>query len=131
MAIVRAGPNEFLLVGRGGRLENRGSAIQSFLLPGTIWVLVPSAKHEATFEFTQETRDGIPLRFKGIVVYRVTEAGRDEVAHGIAPVRPRRPTPPATAVPPPWRRLASRATSQSVNLARGTVTTTKISAVAM
>jgi hypothetical protein len=73
MPNVKAGPNEFLLVGRGGTLENRGSAVQTFLWPGTIWVLVPSTKQEATFEFTQETRDGIPLRFKGIVIYRITD----------------------------------------------------------
>ncbi len=73
MPVVRAGPNEYLLIGRAGRLENRGSAVQAILLPGAIYVLVPSTKQEATFEFTQETRDGIPLRFKGIIVYRVTD----------------------------------------------------------
>jgi hypothetical protein len=73
MPNVKAGPNEYLLVGRGGTLENRGPAVQTFLWPGTIWVLVPSTKQEASFEFTQETRDGIPLRFKGIIRYRVTE----------------------------------------------------------
>lgn len=73
MPFVRSGPNEYLLVGRRGALENRGSAVQSFLLPGTIWVLVPGSKQEAAFEFTQETKDGIPLRFKGIIVYRVTD----------------------------------------------------------
>ena len=67
MAIVRAGPNQYLLVGRHGTLENRGSAVQVFLRPGTIHLLVPSTKQEAAFEFTQETRDGIPLRFKGTV----------------------------------------------------------------
>jgi hypothetical protein len=66
-------PNQYLLAGRGGRLENRGSAVQVFLWPGTVWVIVPSTKQEATFEFTQETRDGIPLRFKGLVVYRITD----------------------------------------------------------
>ncbi|HSI99030.1 MAG TPA: SPFH domain-containing protein [Patescibacteria group bacterium] len=73
MSFVRAMPNQYLLAGRGGRLENRGSAVQVFLRPGTVWVLVPSTKQEATFEFTQETRDGIPLRFKGLVVYRITD----------------------------------------------------------
>lgn len=73
MPFVRALPNQYLLAGRGGRLENRGSAVQVFLWPGTVHVLVPSTKQEATFEFTQETRDGIPLRFKGIVVYRITD----------------------------------------------------------
>jgi hypothetical protein len=70
---VRANPNQYLLTGGGGRLINRGSAVQVFLMPGSIWVLVPSTKQEASFEFTQETRDGIPLRFKGIVMYRITD----------------------------------------------------------
>lgn len=73
MAFVKAGPNEFLLVGRGGKLENRGTAVQTFVRPGSVTVLVPSTKQEATFEFTQETNDGIPLRFKGIVLYRITD----------------------------------------------------------
>ena len=64
MPVVRAGPNEYLLIGRQGRLENRGSALQVILRPGAIYVLVPSTKQEAAFEFTQETKDGIPLRFK-------------------------------------------------------------------
>jgi hypothetical protein len=73
MPVVKAGPNQYLLVGRGGTLENRGSAVQAILRPGAIYVLVPSTKQEAAFEFTQETRDGIPLRFKGIVIYRITD----------------------------------------------------------
>ena len=73
MPFVKAGPNQFLLAGRGGKLENLGSAVRPYLRPGTIHVLVPGTKQEATFEFTQETRDGIPLRFKGIVIYRITD----------------------------------------------------------
>ena len=73
MPVVRAGPNQYLLVGRGGDLEDRGSAVQTWLRPGTIYVLVPGTKQEAFFEFTQETKDGIPLRFKGTFVYRITE----------------------------------------------------------
>jgi len=76
MPAVSAGPNEYLLAGRGGRLENRGSAVNALLRPGTVYVLVPSAKQEASFEFTQETRDGIPLRFKGILIYRITDPVR-------------------------------------------------------
>jgi hypothetical protein len=75
MPSVKAGPNQYLLVGRKGTLENRGSAVSMFLRPGTIFVLVPSTKQEAAFEFTQETRDGIPLRFKGIVIFRITDPG--------------------------------------------------------
>ncbi len=73
MAIVRAGPNEYLLVGRKGVLENRSSAVSTWLRPGTIYVLVPSTKQEAAFEFTQETKDGVPLRFKGTFIYRITD----------------------------------------------------------
>ena len=73
MGIVRAGPNEYLLVGRKGVLESRGSAVTTFLRPGTIYVLVPSTKQEAAFEFTQETKDGVPLRFKGTFIYRIAD----------------------------------------------------------
>ncbi len=73
MPVVRAGPNQYLLVGRRGKLENRGSAVQAVLFPGAIYVLVPATKQEATFEFTQETKDGIPLRFKGVIIYRITD----------------------------------------------------------
>jgi SPFH domain / Band 7 family len=73
VAIVRAGPNEYLLVGRRGLLENRGSAVTVFLRPGAIYVLVPSTKQEAAFEFTQETKDGVPLRFKGTFIYRIAQ----------------------------------------------------------
>lgn len=73
MPFVKAGSAEFLLVGKGGKLVNKGSAIQTWLRPGSIYIRVPSTKVEAAFEFTQETKDGIPLRFKGIFVYRVTD----------------------------------------------------------
>jgi len=73
MPFVKAGSGEFLLVGKGGTLENKGTAIQTWLRPGSIYIRVPSTKVEAAFEFTQETTDGIPLRFKGIFVYRVTD----------------------------------------------------------
>ena len=73
MPVVRAGPNEYLLIGRRGTLENRGSAVRAVLMPGAIYVLVPGTKQEARFEFTQETKDGIPLRFKGIIIYRITD----------------------------------------------------------
>ena len=73
MPFVKSGSGEFLLVGRSGKLENRGIAMQTWLPPGSIWIRVPASKVEAAFEFTQETKDGIPLRFKGIFVYRVTD----------------------------------------------------------
>lgn len=95
MPFVKAQPNEFLVTGRRGHVVNRGSAVNVYLWPGTSWVLIPSTQQEATFEMTQESRDGIPLRFKGIVVYRVVrpeaaarmfdfsspEAGHIEIKH--------------------------------------------------
>jgi hypothetical protein len=38
--------------------------------------MVPSTSQEAPFELSQETRDGIPLRFKGLVIYRVARPER-------------------------------------------------------
>jgi len=73
MPVVKAGPSQYLLVGHHGTLENHGSAIQAILRPGAIFVLVPSTKQEASFEFTQETKDGIPLRFKGTFIYRIMD----------------------------------------------------------
>jgi hypothetical protein len=73
MARVKAGPNEYLVVGRAGKLTNLGTAIQTILWPGAVFVLLPSNKQEATFELTHESKDGIPLRFKGIVIYRITD----------------------------------------------------------
>ncbi len=71
--LVKAQPNEYLVVARGGDLENCGIAGRAFLWPGSSYALVTATKQEACFAMTQETRDGIPLRFKGTIVYRVTD----------------------------------------------------------
>jgi len=71
MPFITANPNEYLIVGHRGQIINRGVAARAFLWPGTPYVLLSSTQQEASFEMTQESRDGIPLRFKGIVVYRV------------------------------------------------------------
>jgi hypothetical protein len=73
MRYVTSGPNEYLVLGRGGRIENRGTAASVFVWPGSTYVRVPATKQEARFDMTQETRDGIPLRFKGIVIYHVVD----------------------------------------------------------
>src|SRR5207302_3910175 len=73
MRFVKANPNEYLVVGQRGRITNRGQAASAFLWPGATHVLVPSTQQEATFEMTQESKDNIPLRFKGIVIYRVVD----------------------------------------------------------
>lgn len=71
--LVKARSNEYLVVARRGDLENRGIAGRAFLWPGSSHALVDATKQEACFAMTQETKDGIPLRFKGTVVYRVTD----------------------------------------------------------
>jgi len=73
MTLIRANPSEYLIIGRGGKLTNLGTAIQTYLWPGSVFAIIPSIKQEATFELTHESKDGIPLRFKGIVVYRITD----------------------------------------------------------
>ena len=73
MPFITANPNEYLVVGRRGHIINLGVAARTFLWPGTPYVLLSSAQQEASFVMTQESRDGIPLRFKGIVVYRVVQ----------------------------------------------------------
>lgn len=73
MRFVKASPSEYLVVGRRGRIVNRGTAASALLWPGSTYVLVPSTQQEATFEMTQESKDSIPLRFKGIVIFRVVD----------------------------------------------------------
>jgi len=77
MPIVRTKPSEYLVVAEAGKLVNRGAAASQFLWRRMGYVKVPGDQQEARFEMTQETRDGIPLRFKGIVVLRIV---RPEVA---------------------------------------------------
>lgn len=72
MRFIKAQPHEFLLTGRKGRLTNRGLAASAWIFIGTSWVTVPSTQQKALFEMTQESKDGIPLRFKGLVVYRIS-----------------------------------------------------------
>jgi hypothetical protein len=71
MRFVKAKPSEYLIVGRHGALTSKGIAGSAMLWPGSTYVMIPSTKQETVFAMTQETKDGIPLRFKGIVVYRV------------------------------------------------------------
>lgn len=71
--LINARPTEFLVVSRGGKLRNLGVGGNAVLWPGTTVVTVPSVKQEACFAMTQESRDGIPLRFKGIVIFRVVD----------------------------------------------------------
>lgn len=71
MYFIKASPSEYLVVGHGGKITNHGIAAHVFIWPGWSYVRVPSIQQEALFEMTQESQDGIPLRFKGIVIFRV------------------------------------------------------------
>ncbi|MBL8918016.1 MAG: hypothetical protein JNJ54_04075 [Myxococcaceae bacterium] len=73
MRRVTAKVSEFLVVRRRRGLENLGAGATALLWPGMSCVTVSAARHEACFELTQETSDGIPLRMKGLVVYRVVD----------------------------------------------------------
>lgn len=92
MPFVKAKPSQYLVAGRNGVVKNYGTAVSTFLWPNTTFVLVPSTQQEAAFEMTQESTDGIPLRFKGMVLYRIsapeivagrfdfsTNLGKDEI----------------------------------------------------
>ncbi len=68
---VKALLNEYLVLGKNGRTVNRGLGASAFIWPGSSYLLISSSQQEAKFEMTQETKDGIPLRFKGLVIYRV------------------------------------------------------------
>lgn len=71
MPIIRTKPSEYLVAAERGKLVNRGAAARLFLRRKTPFVKVPGDQQEACFEMTQETQDGIPLRFKGIAVFRI------------------------------------------------------------
>ncbi len=71
MEFVKAKPNEYLVIAKSGEIKNLGIARSAFLWPGQSHIMVPSTQIEAQFAMTQETKDGIALRFKGIVVYHI------------------------------------------------------------
>ena len=73
MEFVKAKPNEYLIVAKAGKIKNLGVASSAFLWPSHSYALVPSTNIEAEFAMTQETKDGIALRFKGIVVYHISK----------------------------------------------------------
>jgi len=71
MEFVKAKPNEYLVLAKSGKIKNIGIASSALLWPGQSHILVPSTQIEASFAMTQESKDGIGLRFKGIVVYHI------------------------------------------------------------
>lgn len=70
---AKSNPHEYLIIGRSGAIRNLGPAASAFLPPGATHVLVPSTQQEAIFEMRQESKDGIPLRFKGSAIYWIDD----------------------------------------------------------
>ncbi len=68
---VTAKPNECLILIYKSKLSNPGNGASAILWPGSSYALVPTNAQETTFSMGQESEDGIPLRFKGIVIYRI------------------------------------------------------------
>ena len=73
MQFVKASPSQYLVVGEHGKTRNLGIAASAYLWRRSTYVLIPSTQQEANFEMTQESSDGVPLRFKGIVIYRISD----------------------------------------------------------
>ncbi|MAT45303.1 MAG: hypothetical protein CL609_23485 [Anaerolineaceae bacterium] len=73
MIKLSVGTNEFLIIGKRGKLHNYGSAITKIIFPWEIYHCIPATKQEVSFELTQESQDGIPLRFKGIIIFRIQD----------------------------------------------------------
>ena len=71
MEFVKAKPNEYLVVAKSGKIKNLGVARSAMIWPGQSFIMIPSTQIEAQFAMTQESKDGIPLRFKGIVIYHI------------------------------------------------------------
>jgi len=72
MRFVKARPSEYLVIGERGEIKNLGIAASAYLMRRASHVFISSTQQEATFEMTQESNDGVPLRFKGIVIYRIS-----------------------------------------------------------
>ncbi|QSZ42171.1 hypothetical protein GJV85_08615 [Sulfurimonas aquatica] len=98
MEFVKAKPNEYLVVAKAGNIQSLGVAGSKFIWPGQSSIMIPSTQIEAEFAMTQESKDGIALRFKGIVVYHIDKPevaaqrfdfsndGRAEINHLLANV---------------------------------------------
>jgi hypothetical protein len=71
MMIAKSNANEYLLIGKNGELYNKGRATFAFLFPGQSATIVPASQQKTSFAMTQESEDGISLRFKGVVIYHI------------------------------------------------------------
>jgi regulator of protease activity HflC (stomatin/prohibitin superfamily) len=75
---VSAKPSEYLIVFREGKVAERlcGQGGRFFKWPSDTYVLVPTTLKEVLFQANQVTRDGVDVRIRGMVVYRITDPNR-------------------------------------------------------
>jgi flotillin len=73
---ITALPCESLLIIRRRKLVNLGNGASCILFPGDSYALVPTTTVEHTWQMHQESWDGIKLRFRGIVIYRIVDVER-------------------------------------------------------
>jgi flotillin len=73
---VTALPCESLVIIRKRKLVNLGNGASCILFPGDSHALIPTTAVEHTWQMHQESWDGINLRFRGIVIYRIIDVER-------------------------------------------------------
>lgn len=70
---VTARPSECLVIVKNGKITNMGNGASTVVHPWDSFVFVPTTAIEHCFQMHQESIDGITLRFKGVVIYRIVD----------------------------------------------------------
>ncbi|MDQ7823545.1 MAG: SPFH domain-containing protein [Candidatus Eremiobacteraeota bacterium] len=70
---ITALPCESLLTIKSGKATCHGNGASTVIFPWDSYALVPTTAIEHTFQMHQESFDGITLRFKGIIIYRIVD----------------------------------------------------------
>ncbi|MDQ7823493.1 MAG: SPFH domain-containing protein [Candidatus Eremiobacteraeota bacterium] len=94
---ITAKPSECLIIIKDGKMQNMGNGASVVVYPWDSFVFVPTTTMEYCFQMHQESVDGITLRFKGIVIYRITDVelaaslfdfipGRDPIARALGDI---------------------------------------------
>lgn len=94
---ITARPSECLVVVRNGKMQNLGNGASTVVHPWDSFVFVPTSTIEHCFQMHQESIDGITLRFKGVVIYRIIDVehvaslfdfsgGGDPISHAIGDI---------------------------------------------
>ncbi len=94
---ITAKPSESLVVVHKGKIQNMGNGASTVVYPWDSWVFIPTSTIEHCFQMHQESIDGITLRFKGVVIYRIVDvehvaslfdfsSGGDPISHAIGDI---------------------------------------------